>query len=456
MKFLTLIALLALASFSACVLQPKRIRFISKHSARTDKIGPIKDFRFLQLNDKQESLHPYLTADFQRKLDQISNSKLTANNKLKLLPNKSGFFEKIRLINEAKQSIHFVTHQIVCDEGGKYFTDSLIKAKKRGIEVLLFIEGSFWGQFGKGCIEKLQANHVTLRRSHKYLFPKNWSMNIHDKILVTDLKYAITGGQNIGSWWANSNGQDKNFRDTDVLVEGPIVLEMLEVFIGLWEQAEENRSEKRDFKALKSKISTLKSAHAKKQEIDTKNYTIWLKKNHQQGLCRFVHQEPFNDTHFLLDTYIFLTKHAQRQVLLQTPRLDAFSSKRNILFRDSLAALAAKPSTSVGIVTNGPGFIGTNMIGAPFSHLYAWSSLDQVYQTIDGTKLKIFLYNHWMHAKIYYFDGIITSVGSLNFDYTNLFNSESALICIDKKLTQETQDLFLKDMIYSKMLNSEG
>lgn len=57
---------------------------------------------------------------------------------------------------------------------------------------------------------------------------------LHDKIMVVDLKYGITGGQNISSAWSNYNGKDENFRDTDVLVEGPVINQMVQRIIELF------------------------------------------------------------------------------------------------------------------------------------------------------------------------------------------------------------------------------
>ena len=429
-------------------MQPYRMKWVQSSTKRNhvDAEAFLNEFSFVKTSKEN---HPFYKSQFQQELDIKSNSELSAGNQLSILANKLGYDEKVRLIQEANESLHIATHQLVCDEGGKQFTEEVIAAAERGVQVLFILEGSFWGEFKSGCVNKLKESKVNFIRTHHYLIAKSWTINLHDKLLIADSKHAITGGQNIGSWWSESTGKDKNFRDTDILVKGPVVLSMEKKFINLWLQIKP-KSKILDHSI--QYIAKLEQEAKKNQKLGLENYESWLN-NKTPGLCRFVEQEPFNNNHHVIDTFIELTEKSKNQVILQVPAVHALYFDKARLFREKLLQ-KAKNENGVVLLTNGPGYFGTNMIASPFSNIHAWFSLNKLYDGTLNTAIKVLVYDYWLHSKIYYFDGLMVAIGSFNYDETAAIWSESTLLCMDDELLQNTKQLLWQDMLNSSILQT--
>lgn len=429
-----------------CITNLARTRWV-KASLTTNKKSKsdIQSIDFIQIAKQG---HPFYDPSFQKTLDQKTESKLTTGNQLKLLPNHKGFSKKIELIEKAQHSISVATHQIVCDAGGQLFVDKLIAAANRNVTVRVLLEGSFWGEFGSGCSDKLKHSRVQFRRSHNYLLAKSWTLNIHDKIFVMDTDEAITGGQNIGSWWADSNGRDKNFRDTDIWVKGPVTVDMETEFLQLWELSGADPSENLPEKV---RIKLKKNAYAEKKQIGQQNYRNWLT-SESPGMCRFVHQEPLLETHQVSDAYIELARAAQQQIIFQVPALNSLDFPKNALLFEELDKTAHNPNNQVLLMTNGRGYIGANMLPSPFSYLSAWIFTSQLYDAILDTNIQISMYDYWMHAKLYYFDGLAVAIGSFNLDSSVAIWTESTLICMDDTLIKEAKKLIKNDLFSSKFV----
>lgn len=450
MKAYIVVGILMLA-LPGCVTTLEKASWVkSSLAVRNPKERPNQPVDFMSV-PKQG--HPFYSADFQKHLDHRTNSRLSTGNELKILANHLGFAQKISLMERAQHNISVATHQIICDEAGNLFTDKAIEAAGRGVHVRVLLEGSFWGRMGSSkCVEKLRKSKVDFRWSHNYLLAKSWTLNIHDKIFVMDTEEAITGGQNIGSWWGNSTGQDKNFRDTDVWVKGPVAIDMERKFLNLWHLSGGSENE-----LLRTNIRiALKERHfTKTRLLKQNNYDSWLK-NESPGMCRFVHQEPFIGNHHVADAYTSLAQKTKRQAIFQVPAVNALDFPKNALLFSALGQIAKNKNGQTLLMTNGRGYIGANMLSSPFSYVAAWVATNQLYDAVHNTKIDISLYDHWMHSKLYYFDGLAVAIGSFNLDHTVAFWSESTLICMDDGLIEEAKMLLKNDISFSNLPGTPG
>ena len=203
--------------------------------------------------------HPFYLTAVQTRIDELSASVLSAGNRLELLPDWHSSVKKGALADIAKESILISSLQLVCDEGGQELVNHLIGAARRGVVVRIVLDGGIWGSMGSGsCFKQLKRAGALVRRSPYYLLPGAKNFQLHDKIFVVDASYGITGGQNMGSWWAKSNGINGYFRDTDIFAEGPVVLDMAKRALAIWLQSQPRDSFTDQYeKILKQKQNTL-------------------------------------------------------------------------------------------------------------------------------------------------------------------------------------------------------
>ena len=132
------------------------------------------------------------------------------------------------------------------EEAGGEFSDTLLAAAARGVEVNLVYDA--WGAAGtpQALFDRLRAGGVRVLEFNP-LRP-NGRVGIelnkrdHRKLLCVDGRLAITGGVNISAVYRNTPkprgtaADEQAWRDTDVAIEGPVVAQSERYFMETWRQ----------------------------------------------------------------------------------------------------------------------------------------------------------------------------------------------------------------------------
>jgi cardiolipin synthase len=144
----------------------------------------------------------------------------------------------LKAINQDKKRVLLSTYIFETNEMGREFIHALGKAKKRGVDVRVLLDGV--GEF------------YSLPRAGKYLKKEsvpfarflplrlNFSSSLinlrnHRKILITDGCQGFTGGMNIGSRYLVQNLRNqRRVQDIHFQLTGPIVHQMEQVFLEDW------------------------------------------------------------------------------------------------------------------------------------------------------------------------------------------------------------------------------
>ncbi len=230
-----------------------------------------------------------LSSRFQTKLDEISNSiRVTRNESLLMLNGQQSYPVRYRLIQGARKSIIMSTFSIysgnneneIADPFSRKMVELLIEKKNQGVEVLVIYDGGTSvlaksqlaiDQLRAGGIKVIKYNPIVsddtdvnlllsiipgaLRfATHQHPINNRW----HEKTIVVDGKYIISGGLNWGAPYALGNAFTKNlpnyysafyrhsliqelgltdheswhrtsdtgWRDTDILVKGPLATQV--------------------------------------------------------------------------------------------------------------------------------------------------------------------------------------------------------------------------------------
>lgn len=388
---------------------------------------------------KPSKNHPYFDTQFQEELDLKTNSRLTAGNHISLLPNDKSLALKLDLIQKAKKSIWISTFQIVCDAGGKTFAKALIKAAERGIDVRFLVTGGPWTwAFSGECPVFMEKQDIQVGTMPYSYITNHGVVQLHDKIFLIDSELGIVGGQNIGSWYAKKKEQDGSFRDTDAIVSGPVLQDIIKRFVTLWKIAKPNDS------SLKPPI--IKATPEK--------YADWLQVDPPQGLCRFVAQMPSKKDFSVFEAYRLYASKTEQRIAFHSLALNAFGSLEQETLWESFVKVAQKSGGEVFFLTNGPGFISSDMMPPWIGKIMGYYFLNSIYDSLFGTPIKAFVYPSWLHSKVYFFDNLAVAIGSFNFDESGLVWTESSLICLDKNLAEQTVHMFKNDLKASYLLST--
>jgi cardiolipin synthase len=184
----------------------------------------------------------------------VSGSPLVLGNKVVLLENGPKTYEAMfGAIASARDSINMETYILDDDEVGQRLADALIARQRAGVQVNLIHDAV--GTLGtkKAYFQRLRdagISIVTFNPVNPLAAKAGWQVNNRDhrKLLVVDGSSAVLGGINISSVYSSSPGRssggsfssgggDKKhlpWRDTDLLIEGPVVADLQKLFFETW------------------------------------------------------------------------------------------------------------------------------------------------------------------------------------------------------------------------------
>jgi cardiolipin synthase len=183
-------------------------------------------------------------------MEAVSGDLLTDGNSVALLIDASGTYTAmLRTMQNAKDYINLETFGIINDEMGRRFADVMLRKRSEGVRVNLLYDSagsfhapaSFFERLRRGGVRVLEYNPVNPFRARGSWRP---TRRDHRKILIADGKTAITGSINISEVYSTGLFSDKGkrvrerrpWRDTDVLIKGPVVAEFERLFLAEWKR----------------------------------------------------------------------------------------------------------------------------------------------------------------------------------------------------------------------------
>jgi cardiolipin synthase len=182
--------------------------------------------------------------------EAVTGSPLVISNRTTLYQDgESTYAAMFKAIAAAKDHINIETYIIEDDEIGKKFSDALIAKQAAGVQVTMIYDSVGSLQTPKAFFQRLNENGIkTLEFNpvNPLLAKKDWEINQRDhrKLLITDGQSVFLGGVNLSSVYSSGSSAKRKasknttdmtpWRDTHLLVEGPVVAEFQKLFIDTW------------------------------------------------------------------------------------------------------------------------------------------------------------------------------------------------------------------------------
>src|SRR5882672_6758444 len=170
--------------------------------------------------------------------ERITGRPTEDGNSIEILRNGDNAYpQMLAAIDAAKQSIALSSYIFRADAAGTPFIDALLRAKQRGVEVRVLIDGYGGGYFTSSTYHRLHRAGVPAARFLHSTLP--WRMPFlnlrsHKKILGIDGRTVFTGGLNIGAENLTQHHPPHPVFDTHFRFEGPVVAQLIEVFAADW------------------------------------------------------------------------------------------------------------------------------------------------------------------------------------------------------------------------------
>jgi cardiolipin synthase len=342
---------------------------------------------------------------FRRSAEAFGNP-MVGGNRAELLVNGIQIFPAmLRDIRQARRTVCMETYIFEADEAGRQFASAMIDAARMGVEVRLLVDD--WGSSLKDLKQELNdaGVHVRKYRPVRLFSIYKVGKRTHRKILVVDGQIAYTGGLGISKEWLGDARNTKEWRDTQVRVEGPVVAQMQAIFSEDWTYTTGEILAGDKYYPRISDAGAIPAQAIKASRGDASSLA---------KMFYFMAIQSANHSIHIANAY-FVPDKQVREALVK----------------------AVQRGVDVQIM-----FPGRN-IDLPLVRLASWNH----YGDLLKAGVRIFEYQPtMMHNKIMVVDGLYATIGSINFDSRSMnANAEESLAFYDREFAQTMEAMFEED-----------
>jgi cardiolipin synthase len=348
-------------------------------------------------------------------VDHMVHHRLVDGNRVELLVDgDQAFPAMLDAIDAAERSVTLATYIFDNDRVGKQFCEALGRARSRGVEVRVLVDG-FGNMYSWPPITRvLDRAGIPVARFLPTLLP--WRMRYmnlrnHRKIMVVDGRIGFTGGMNLREGNLLALAPRHPTRDIHARIEGPVVAHLQQAFGEDW-------------------------YFATGQQLAGERYFPVLEPA-GDVVARGIPDGPDEDFEVSRMTLLGALATAREHVRVLTPYFVPDSALITAL------NVAAMRGVAVDIVLPARGNLA----------LVQWACMGTVGQVLErGCRV-------WLtpppfdHGKLMVVDRLWTLLGSANWDMRTLrLNFEFNLECYDRRLAQAADTIVAERMAVSRAL----
>ncbi len=445
-------------------------------------------------NVQSEFFNPVL----QKEIDTVSGSELTFGNKLDILEDAESFHKKMEMIRNAKSSIFMSSLAFACDPSSKALVDLLIERHREGINVRVMTDKMISTLLGyKSCPMILRNAGVEVIMTNDFWKYKKKSI-YHSKVIVTDLKFAVSGGQNMLDADNTSRGVDFQNRDIDLYSEGPQATEVAAHFVRNWNYHLNLQKKSLALSSLEGAAREIELIKAQERKEGKRGVALYGKKlssvnTRMSGVCRFIPQDPYRDGQTVTKAYLKLLDHTKNYLAITDPvKSDTFvESKKDVGIIEKWDSFEMfnllhvkvqdllKSGMKVDYLTTSMNMAGNENVAImndnierdlnnhrPMRanwHLALLLFSNSFYgkphfknllkDYVPYPNATVWTHISFLHSKVFYFDRVAASIGSVNFQHNATDQAyESTSICMDVELNRQLDEVLVQDMANSMPL----
>ena len=362
---------------------------------------------------------------FLRAAEAMTGAPISYGNDVDLLVNGEQIFpEYLRVIREAQRTICLTTYAWWRGDITEQVADALCAKAGEGVECNVIVDAVGAVRMTSDILERMEEGGVRVVRFRP---PKPYAIRrvtnrMHRKLLIADGRVGMTGGVGIAEEWTGNAEDPDHWRDTHVLVRGPVVRGLFGAFAESW-------------------------LEATGQALVGDGYLPDLDPIEDGGPMQVVRSRAgVGDSN--VEALYYLAIAAARETLDLTA---AYFVPRPA-FTDALAAAASR-GVHCRVLVPGP------HIDKDFVRVAGRAAYDELLEA----GIEIYEYQPTMlHAKSLVLDGVWSSVGSVNFDNRSFQLHDEATLCVQSErfarlLTEQFErDLTVSDRIHAPRWNDRS
>ena len=347
------------------------------------------------------------------------NFSYTQNNEVTIYTDGEKKFQDLfKSIQEAKNHIHMEYYIIRNDKLGNKLLNLLAQKAQEGVEVRLLYDSIGGRQIKREQIDKLEESGVKVAIFFSGRVPFfNFKINYrnHRKIVVIDGVEGYVGGFNVGDEYLGLNKEIGYWRDTHIKIKGDAVIDLQTRFFLDW-------------------------VHASREDLMfLPRYFPDSRSSGRVGI-QIISSGPDKSDEAIKSNYVKMINSAKKSILIQTPYFVPDASVFEAI------KIAATSGVDVRI-----------MIPCKPDHPFVYWATYWYCGSLLQYGVKVYTYEYgFLHAKTLVVDGIVSSVGTANFDVRSFkLNFECNGIIFDTTTSLVLYDIFMEDLNYSLELTRE-
>jgi cardiolipin synthase len=356
-------------------------------------------------------------------IEGIFKQKFSFATTVKLLWKGGDSFQTIfETINKAKKLICLQFYIFKNDDTGIGLSKLLREKSREGVKV--YILHDHFGSLGtpRNFWREMRLEGIKIRASHpfKWTAPFYYVHRDHRKLIVVDSKRAFTGGLNIANEYSGFHlrRRSRGWRDTGILLEGPIVNELFDTFKQSWTAWGGEKI------SLRGDKEGGKGRGKGKDGIPALPIFAYSRKGRERMRSLLRYSIDQAQSRILLTTAYFIPSRRLIEKLETAVR-------RGVRVRLLVPGKSDIPAASYG----GRAF---------FSRLLK-----------SGIEIYTYL-GEMLHAKTYLFDDCWCIIGSTNLDYQSfVYNDEGNVGILDLSFASEIARIFEEDLENSAKIDEE-
>ncbi|MFF0561311.1 phosphatidylserine/phosphatidylglycerophosphate/cardiolipin synthase family protein [Streptomyces sp. NPDC004266] len=350
-----------------------------------------------------------------RRLERLIGIAATEGNSVRPLRNGDEIFAAmLGAIGSARHTVDMMTFVYWRGDIARRFAVALSDRARAGVRVRLLLDGFGSRLIEQDLLDRMSEAGVEVAwfRKPLYLSPLKQNHRCHRKVLVVDEQTAFTGGVGIAEEWCGDARNSDEWRDTHVEVRGPAVDGIAAAFAQNWAECHTELFDERD-----RFVSHRPSGNAIVQVV--------------RGSASFGWQDMQTLMRVILES-------AEERIRLAT----AYFAPDDY-FIDLLCATARR-GVEVEILLPGP-HTDKRVCQLAGQHRY---------EALTACGVRIHQYQPtMMHAKIITMDGVVSLIGSTNFNRRSLDHDEEVMLAVmDTEFTAALDAHYDEDLEVSELI----
>ncbi len=358
---------------------------------------------------------------FNMHLSLLTSTHVVGGNEIEVLFNGDETFPSIwKALESAKHVICVHVFEVNPGQVADKLLRILSERSQAGVKVLVLLDAIGAGQMPKSYRQRLTAAgaKVAIYRPFRLKEAYKFQQRMHMRALVIDGRIGFTGGFGIADRWLGNGRDQGQWRDTNVRIAGPVVMQLQAAFSTNWSEATGDL-------LIGDAITP---------------FAVMPPASEPKAAGIMACSPSLGSTN--AERFFFLSVTSARERIY-------IASAYFVPTRDMRWLLMNAVDRGVDVRILTPGHNNNQPL--------VWHAGRAIYGRLIDAGVRIYAYQPgMMHAKTFVADTCWATVGTFNIDNRSMkLNDEVALIIRDESTAQYLEQRFIDDLAYAKELDHQ-